>query len=301
VLETGRMQVDPDYRVVDRHGRQRTFVATRLPYWFSAEHPDCVLSVLAEVTELKAVEEEVRQLNAELEDRVTARTAELAAANRELEAFSYTVSHDLRAPARAVAGFSEILLREHAGQLDDEGVRLLRRMSAAGERMGEMIDGLLRLARVSRADLVRAPLDLSAMARHVWEEACGSEPGRTVAFVAQAGVNAHTDPVLMRNVLQNLLANALKYTRPVKDGRVEFGASASGAELVYVVRDNGVGFDMAHAGKLFGVFQRMHGYDEFEGTGVGLATAQRIIGRHGGRIWADARPGQGACFYFTLA
>jgi len=253
-----------------------------------------------DVTARARAEAAVHELNAELEARVAMRTADLALANRELEAFSYTVSHDLRAPARAVAGFSQILLADHAAQLDEDGRRLLERMSAAGERMGEMIDGLLRLARVSRAELARAPLDLSAMARTVWEEVAATEPGRRVEFRATEGLRTHADPVLVRNVLQNLLGNAFKYTRPKAHGSVEFCTMDADGKVAYCIRDNGVGFDMAHAGKLFGVFQRVHGYDEFEGTGVGLATAQRIVARHGGRIWADARLGQGATFCFTL-
>ncbi len=253
-----------------------------------------------DVTARSQAEAEVRKLNADLEARVAQRTEDLALANRELEAFSYTVSHDLRAPARAVAGFSQILLADHAANLDEDGRRLLDRMSAAGERMGEMIDGLLRLARVTRAELARAPIDLSAIARTVWEEVAATEPGRRVEFRATEGLRAHADPVLVRNVLQNLLGNAFKYTRPMARGSVEFYTMDVDGKVAYCVRDNGVGFDMAYAGKLFGVFQRVHGYDEFEGTGVGLATAQRIVTRHGGRIWADARLGRGATFCFTL-
>ena len=253
-----------------------------------------------DVTARSRAEAAVRELNADLEARVAQRTEDLALANRELEAFSYTVSHDLRAPARAVAGFSQILLADHAAGPDEDGRRLLERMSAAGERMGEMIDGLLRLARVSRAELARVPLDLSAMARTVWEEVAATEPARRVEFRAAEGLRAHADPVLVRNVLQNLLGNAFKYTRPLARGSVEFCTMDADGKVAYCVRDNGVGFDMAYAGKLFGVFQRVHGYDEFEGTGVGLATAQRIVARHGGRIWADARPGKGATFCFTL-
>ncbi len=299
--DSGAMQVDPEFTLVDHAGRKRVFIATRIPFQFSDEQPDCVLAVLGEITELKAVEEEVRNLNAELEARVNQRTSELALANKELEAFSYTVSHDLRAPARAVAGFSQMLLEDHSAELGPDAKGLLRRLSAAGERMGEMIDGLLRLARISRAGLFRAPLDLSAMARVAWDEAAGTDPARHVAFSVQDNVHASADRILMRNVLQNLLGNAFKYTRPTQDGAVTFGATDGPGGTVYFVRDNGVGFDMAHANKLFGVFQRVHGYDEFEGTGVGLATAQRIIARHGGRIWAESRPGQGATFYFTLA
>ena len=230
------------------------------------------------------------------------RQAELALAvvNLELEAFSCTVSHDLRAPVRAVAGFSGILLKDHAGGLNGEARRLLERISTAGVRMGEMIDGMLALAQVKRTSLRAQTLDLSAIARSAWEDILSTEPARSVAFKVAEGLAARGDAVLVRSVLQNLLGNAFKYSRRTQGAAVEFGSSEQDGEKVFFVRDNGAGFDMAYADKLFGVFQRLHAHGEFEGTGIGLATVQRIIQRHGGRIWAEAKPDQGATFYFTL-
>ena len=230
------------------------------------------------------------------------RHAELALAvvNLELEAFSYTVSHDLRAPVRAVAGFSGILLKDHAGGLNGEARRLLERISTAGVRMGEMIDGMLALAQVKRTSLRAQTLDLSAIARSAWEDILSTEPARSVAFKVAEGLAARGDAVLVRSVLQNLLGNAFKYSRRMQGAAVEFGSSEQDGETVFFVRDNGAGFDMAYADKLFGVFQRLHAHGEFEGSGIGLATVQRIIQRHGGRIWAEAKPDQGATFYFTL-
>ena len=227
-------------------------------------------------------------------------TAELEAVNRELEAFSYAVSHDLRAPLRSIDGFSQALLEDYGDTLDASGQDYLRRVRAATQRMGELIDDLLELARVTRAELRREAVDLSGLARGIVEHLREAGPGRQVEFVVAGGLASEGDPRLLRIVLENLLGNAWKFTSRRPNARIEFGSVERDGERVYFVRDNGVGFDMAYAQKLFGAFQRLHTSAEFPGTGVGLATVQRIIHRHGGRIWAEAQPEAGATFSFTL-
>jgi len=245
-------------------------------------------------------EQEIHQLNAELEERVAARTAELQAVNRELEAFSYSVSHDLRAPLRAIDGFSNILLQSHAEQLDEPSRNLLGRIVAAAQRMGRLIDDMLALARVNRSPLHFEALDLAIIARAIADELAQTQPERQVEVVIPESLPEVADPNLIRVVLENLLGNAWKFTRNRSQPRIEFSVAMSGGERVYCIKDNGVGFDMVYADKLFGPFQRLHRPEEFPGTGIGLATVQRLIHRHRGRIWAESRPGHGAAFFFTL-
>ncbi len=258
------------------------------------------LVVAHDVTERKRAERELRALTAELERRVAERTSQLELANKELEAFSYSVSHDLRAPLRSIDGFSQALLEDYADRLDPQGQEYLRRARAASQRMAELIDDLLNLARVARADLRREPVDLSAMARAIAGELQRSQPERRAAFVIADGLVASGDPRLLRVALVNLLGNAWKFTGKQPEARIEFGRTHRDGEPAYFVRDDGAGFDMAYVGKLFGPFQRLHGAAEFEGTGIGLATVQRIVHRHGGRVWAEGAVGRGATFYFTL-
>lgn len=300
VRETGERVEVPHQRVRGLDGIERIFWNIRMPMNYSTDAPDAVLAVATDVTALKTAQAEVENLNVDLEARVAERTAELMAANAELEAFSYSISHDLRAPVRAVTGFTQHVIGSHGPDLPADVSKLLDRVLASGTRMGVMIDGLLELARVARSTVRRAPVDLAALARDIWGEVAAAEPQRDVSFVAPQGCAAGCDPVLIRNVLQNLLGNAFKYTRRTPAARVEFGVFDEGAGCVYFVRDNGVGFDMAYTDRLFGMFQRLHSAVEFEGTGVGLATVKRIVERHGGRIWAESRPGAGACIRFTL-
>ncbi len=224
----------------------------------------------------------------------------LAAANRELEAFSYSVSHDLRAPLRTVDGFSHIVLEDYGDRLDDQGRNYLQRIRAGCQRMGQLIDDLLKLSRVIRHDLRMSEADLAAIARGVVEQLRLADPARTVEFTVPERLPATCDAGLMRAALDNLIGNAWKFSGKQAEARVEFGAERRPEGLVYFVKDNGAGFDMAYAGKLFGAFQRLHTQSEFAGTGIGLATVQRIVQRHGGRIWARSAPGEGATFFFTL-
>jgi signal transduction histidine kinase len=237
----------------------------------------------------------------DLERRVAERTAELAVANRHLQSFSYSVAHDLRAPLRAIVGFGTAIAEDCGKQLDAGGRDNLRRVLDSAERMGELIEGMLVLGRAVEADMRRVPVDLGALAKEVARDLRAAEPERTVELVVSDGLRVVGDPALLRAVLANLLGNAWKFTSKRPTARVEVGKTpGEGDRPVFFVRDNGVGFDMANAKNLFGVFRRLHTEQEFAGSGVGLATVERIISRHGGRIWADARPGEGATFSFTV-
>lgn len=258
------------------------------------------LVLAQDITERKKAEAALHALTQELEQRVRERTAQLEAANRELEAFSYSVSHDLRAPLRSIDGFSQALLEDHADMLNAKGQDYLRRVRAGAQRMGELIDDLLQLSRVGRAELRRKRVDLSAVARFVAAELAKSEPERHVEVVIQDHLVTEADPSFLRIVLENMLGNAWKFTGKVAKAKIEFKAIDAGGEVVYSVCDNGVGFDMDYVGRLFGPFQRLHAEKDFPGAGIGLATVQRIINRHGGRVWAEGAVGQGATFFFTL-
>jgi PAS domain S-box-containing protein len=259
------------------------------------------LAMITDITQRREAEEQVRQLNAQLEHRITERTAQLEFSNRELESFSYSVAHDLRAPLRSIASFSDALVEDCTDQLDDTGKDYLRRITGAAKRMAALIDGLLALSRVNSTELKDRECDLSLKAHAVLEQLQEQQPERTVNARIQEGLRARGDPELLLAVLENLLGNAWKFTRERPVAEIEFSATqdASGRPT-YVVRDNGAGFNMAYRDKLFGVFQRLHTQREFEGTGIGLATVQRILRRHGGRIWGEGQPGQGASFFFTL-
>lgn len=251
--------------------------------------------------EVEAKNVEIEKLNAELETRVQQRTAELEVANRELEAFSYSVSHDLRAPLRSLDGFSHILLDEYHDRLDAEGRDFLTRLRNASQHMGQLIDALLQLSRVSRSDITSRHVDLSEIAQRIAADLQSHSPGRKCIFEIAPDVRVIGDPRLLHAAMQNLLGNAWKFTARRKEAHIEFGVSEQSGARTFFVRDNGAGFDMNYSNKLFGAFQRLHTASEFEGSGIGLATVQRIIRRHGGKVWAEGRPDHGATFYFTLA
>jgi len=269
--------------IVDRDGRISHYIAVK-----------------EDITERKRHEDELRRLNEDLERRVEERTHALHVANRELQAFSYSVSHDLRAPLRAISGFSQMIEDGYGAQIDEHGRELLTRVRAAAQRMGCLIDDLLKLSQISWQSMRIRTVDLSALAKQAAEELQAAEPERRVEWVIAPGVTAEGDEGLLSVVLQNLIGNAWKYSSKREAARIEFGVTEEGNHRVYFVRDNGAGFDMIYANKLFVAFQRLHSHAEFPGTGVGLATVARIIHRHGGEVRAEGHRGEGACFYFTL-
>jgi len=279
-------EVDHEFTTIGR----RTMLLNARRIYRESNRTETILLAIEDITERRRAEE-----------RVVERTAQLEAANKELELFSYSLAHDLRAPLRSMDGFSQALLEDHADKLDEEGKDYARRVRGASQRMGQLLDDLLELSRVTRAEIHREAVNLSALAETTAEELRKRDPARKAQFVIAEGLVATGDPQLLGVALTNLFDNAWKFTSKHKRARIEFGASRQQrGQPVYFVRDDGAGFDMAYADKLFGAFQRLHGMDEFSGTGIGLASVQRIVHRHGGRVWAEGAVEQGATFYFTV-
>jgi signal transduction histidine kinase len=250
--------------------------------------------------ELERARADLQLINEDLDNRVRQRTKELEASNMELEAFSYSVSHDLRAPLRHIGSYADLILKNGAAQLDEINCRHLHALRKAVQKMGGIIDSLLELTRVTHNEIHWVAVDLSAMVHEIFAELQEISPGRVVQLEVAPGLTANGDPRLLRVALTNLLGNALKFTSKRSDARIQFDKVEDGGECAYFVRDNGAGFDMAYAEKLFGAFQRLHSQADFQGTGIGLATVQRIIHRHNGKAWAEGAQGRGATFYFTL-
>jgi len=303
---TGRMLPDGCFQGVVRDITSRKQTQEKLNLAMTElqrllEEADQSRGILLNVIEdQKISEEKLSRLNAELERRVAERTAQLEASNQELEAFTYSVSHDLRSPLRAVDGFSSILCSDYAGQLDEEGKNYLERIQQASQRMGQLISNLLNLSRTARTELTYRTVDLSEMAQAIAAELSAQAPGRQVTFKIEAGVAAQGDADLLKIALENLLNNACKFTSLQAAAVIEVGMQKQQGDTVYFVRDNGTGFSMEHADKLFIPFQRLHNAKDYPGTGIGLSIVQRIIVRHGGRIWPQSELGKGTTFYFTL-
>lgn len=277
-----------------------TYVTVKFPLLDSAGRPYAVCGISTDITDRKRAEEQIRQLNAGLEQRVRDRTAELEASARELDAFAYSVSHDLRAPLRSLHGFSQVLLEDYASNLDDDGLQYLRRIQANVARMGQLIDDLLNLSRVTRSGLNRELVDIGRLASEVIDELRSAEPHRRVEIVIADALVTTGDPHLIRIALDNLLSNAWKFTGKREHATITVGEVCQDGTRVFFVRDNGAGFDMRYANKLFDPFQRLHAVTEFEGSGIGLTIVNRILRRHGGRIWAESEPEMGAAFFFTF-
>jgi PAS domain S-box-containing protein len=296
VLKEKNLLDIPEESVQTRSRGTRILHTKKIPVFDEEKRPVYLLGISEDITERKTAEDAIKNLNEDL--RINA--IRLEAANKELEAFSYSVSHDLRSPLRHLDGFSQILLEDYAEKLDDQGRNYLHQVQEASRRMAQLIDDLLNLSRVTRAELRRETVDLSGIVETVAEALKKEQPDRAVEFVIEKGITTVGDAHLLKVVMDNFLGNSWKYTGKRSQARIEFGRTMRDEKMVCFIRDNGAGFDMTYAHKLFGAFQRLHSPSEFPGTGIGLATAQRIIHRHGGRVWAEGIPDQGATFYFTL-
>lgn len=289
-----------DFRITTRRGEERWFAHVCQAVYDGDGKYLGQRACNRDITDRKQAEAQIIQLNFELEQRVINRTAQLAAANQELEAFCYSVSHDLRAPLRHIDGYVELLVSRYRDHLTDKGLHYLETIADSARQMGVLIDDLLQFSRTGRVNCAQERMDMNQVLQETLTILQEANAGRTIAWEIKDLPPVRGDCALLRQVWMNLLGNAIKYTRPRETARIEVSAREENGEIIFAVQDNGVGFDMQYVGKLFGVFQRLHSQEQFEGTGIGLATVQRIINRHGGRVWAEAELGRGATFYFTL-
>jgi PAS domain S-box-containing protein len=296
VLKGGILQDIPEEPVRRQDGTERFLHTKKVPILDETGRPRYLLGISEDITERKAAQEQIEMLNGSLK----LHGAQLESANKELEAFSYSVSHDLRAPLRHIIGFVDLLRQRAAAKLDDKAQRYMDTIAVSAKRMGDLIDDLLQFSRMSKNEIKRAKVPLSPMVADVLRELEGEVKGREIAWTIGALPEVEADPAMLRLVFANLISNAIKYTRTRDHARIEIGATNGGPEVVVCVRDNGVGFDMQYAHRLFGVFQRLHRTEDFDGTGIGLANVRRIIDRHGGRTWAEGEVDHGAAFYFSL-
>jgi PAS domain S-box-containing protein len=287
------------YRFADAKGNW-LWVESTFSNMLNNPNVESIVINFRNITDRKLAEEEVLRLNAGLEERVKERTAQLEAANSELQAFAYSVSHDLRAPLRAIDGFSKFVLEDYGTKLDQEGQRLLGLIRANTQKMDKLITDILSLSRVSRSEHKKSGIDMTKMALSMYNEVASPETQQKIEFIIDPLPGIFADPTFIKQVWINLLSNAIKFSSLSSGPEIKIGGYNDGKSNVYYVRDNGVGFNPEYSHKLFGVFQRLHKATEFEGTGVGLAIVQRIILRHGGKVWAESREGYGATFYFSL-
>jgi len=294
VLETGKPHhwevTTPDGSVIDAYDFPFT----------DADGTPMILEMDMDITEQRKTEAELARHREHLEDLVKQRTAELEATNKELESFSYSVSHDLRAPLRAIDGYARMLLKKHGDEFDQDSLRKFNVIRSSSQMMGQLIDDILTLSRVVKKHLSTSRIEMDAVVREVWKEVETIDPERNMKLTVRDLPAAYGDRTLIKQVYANLLGNAVKFTKYRDPALIETGGYVEGNENVYYIKDNGVGFEMEYYDKLFGIFQRLHKAEEFEGTGVGLATVERIVHRHGGRAWAEGKVNEGATFYFTL-
>ncbi len=293
-IQAGGRVENEEFQLVVKSGEKRTILLSADIININGE--PCLLIIGNDISERKRAEEKLKEALANLERS----SGQLAATNKELEAFSYSVSHDLRSPLRSIDGFSQALIEDYKDTLDEKGQDYLQRLRSASQKMGELIDGILKLSRLTRSEIHHEPIDLSALAREIAGRLQEAQPERRAEFVIHNDLTATGDPQLMRVLLENLLGNAWKFTGKKPTAKIEFGVENQNGRQSYFIRDNGAGFDMTYVDKLFGAFQRLHEVTEFPGTGIGLATVKRIIHRHGGTIWAEGQPGEGATFHFTI-
>jgi len=287
---------DFEFSLVFDDGTTRHLLGYGTPLLDQQEHPRGAVHVLVDITDRKRAEEEIKRLN----DDLFVRNDKLEFANKELESFIYSVSHDLRGPLRAISGFSEIMMKDIADKVDEKGKKYLSRIHHGTEKMSRLIDDLLNLSRISRLEIQRKSIDLSQMASSIIADLRETHPGRSAQVDIKKGLTVFADPGLIEIVLSNLLGNAWKFTAKKEHASIEFGTVEQDDKIIYYVRDNGVGFNQEYSGKMFWPFHRLHSESAFEGTGIGLAIVDRIISRHGGKVWAEGLEGKGATIYFSL-